>query len=297
MDFKKITIEDMPLIWNYLQKENGRTTDFSYGGVLMWVDFFNYEFAIENETLFIKGVVENDISKPAFSVPIGNLPFSESIKILKKYCDDNKLTLEFSAVPESSLSEMNQCGPLSVEELTDWGDYLYDIEKLATVAGKKMEKKRNHVHQFIAHYPDWRYQPLTPDNADDAMNFMDIFDKEGDSTEMAVKERELTRFLISCIKNGDPVLKGAILYVGDEVAAFTIGDIKHDTLFVHVEKATRHFLGSYEMINHLFAKEMFEQNPQLKFVNREDDAGDPGLRLAKESYHPIEILKKFNVIF
>lgn len=296
-DFKKITPENMPEIWEVLKNEKGRTTDFSYGGVLMWVDFFHYEYAIYEDTLFIKGVVENDLSKPAFSLPIGKLNIEKSVEILKEYCDANGIDLEFSAIPEYALDDFRKLNPVNIEELTDWGDYLYDAEPLATIKGKKMSKKRNHVNQFVANFPDWKYVELTPENADEAMAFMDVFDKEGDSSEMAVAERELSRFLINKIKEGDKILKGGILYVGDEVVAYTIGDVKNDTLFVHVEKATRKFNGSYEMINYLFAKAMTEANPEIKFINREDDAGDIGLRMAKESYHPIEILKKYNIIF
>lgn len=297
MEFKKITPEDMPVIWEYLKLEKGRTTDFSYGGVLMWIDYFKYEYAIENDTLYIKGVVENDLSKPAFSFPIGTLPFSETIKPLRRYCEENNLTLEFSAVPEYAIPEMEKLNPVSIEELSDWGDYIYESERLAGLAGKKMEKKRNHVHQFESHYPEFKFLPLTSENADDALAFMDIFENEGDKNPIAAEERLLSRFLISRIKSGDKELKGGLLYVGKEVAAYTIGDIKNDTLFIHVEKALRKFLGSYEMINWLFAKEMCDKNPNIRFINREDDSGDPGLRFAKESYHPAEILKKYNVIF
>ena len=296
-EFKKITHEDMPLIWSFLQNEPGRTTDFSYGGILMWVDFFNYEYTIYDDTLFIKGVVENDRNKPAFSLPIGKLSLSDSITLLKEYCESKDIDLEFSAVPEYALEEIKKLNPRYIEELTDWADYLYNAEPLSTLKGKKMSKKRNHVNQFSAHYQDWKYEPLTPENADKALQFMDIFDLEGDSSENAKAERELSRQLINKLKEGDEFLKGGILYVNDEVAAYTIGDIKGDTLFVHVEKATRKFNGSYEMINMLFAKEQCEKNPDIKFINREDDAGDIGLRMAKESYHPTEMLKKYNILF
>ena len=56
LKFRPITHSDMETVFQYLQMEKGRTTDFSYAGILMWVDYFKYEFAISDDTLFIKGV-------------------------------------------------------------------------------------------------------------------------------------------------------------------------------------------------------------------------------------------------
>lgn len=295
--FKPITAADMPLVWQYLQREQGRTTDFSYGGLLMWVDYFNYEFAIFKNTLFIRGVVENDRQLPAFSLPVGEMPLAEAIDTIRDYCRRHGLPAELSAVPEYAMPDLLALHPASTEELEDWGDYLYDATQLATLRGKKMGKKRNHVNRFDQTYPDWELEDLTASNASEAMAFMDIFDLEGDATQEARDERALTRGIISRIAEGDGVMEGALLKTGGRVAAFTIGDVKGDTLFVHIEKATRAVEGSYEKINREFAARMMERHPQIKYINREDDAGDPGLRQAKESYHPVAKLRKYNVIF
>ena len=296
-EFRKITPENMGEVWRYLQQEPGRTTDFSYGGILMWVDMFKYEYAIYRDTLFIKGVVENDIDRPAFSLPVGALPLKESVALVKEYCAAHGIRAEFSGVPQYALDEMTNLNPRIVEELTDWGDYLYDAEMLATVAGKKMSKKRNHVHKFESTYPDAHTEWLTPENATLALQFMDEFDKDADDCGMATEERMLTRRFINLIIDGDTTPEGMLLLADGKVCAFTIGDVKNDTLFIHVEKAFRDVAGSYEMINYLFAKGMKEKYPEIRFINREDDAGDIGLRMAKQSYHPIEILKKYNVSF
>ncbi|MDE5773426.1 MAG: phosphatidylglycerol lysyltransferase domain-containing protein [Muribaculaceae bacterium] len=126
---------------------------------------------------------------------------------------------------------------------------------------------------------------------------MDSIDREGDNTPMAVIERRLNREVLTQIMNGTTQYIGAILYGGDEMLGFTIGDIKGDTLYVHIEKALREAPGAFEMINKSFAAQVCESHPEIEYINREDDAGDMGLRLAKQSYHPVDILSKYNVIF
>lgn len=298
IEFKKITHRDMPLIWEFLKDEKGRTTDFSYAGLFMWVDLFKYEYAIYKDTLFIRGVVENDRTKPAFSLPLGPLPMKESIAILKEYCSREGIGLELSAVPEYAIEELKTMEPKAVEPLDDWSDYLYEAEMLATLKGKKMSKKRNHVNSFISHNPEWSFEPLDASNAAEALKFMDVYEKEADETFMAREESRLSRQMIGMLSEGDPVMHGGILYSAPgQICGITIGDVKGDTLFVHIEKATRAINGSYEMINKEFAQHVLEVHPEVKYINREDDSGDEGLRKAKESYHPLELLKKYNVIF
>lgn len=295
LKFQPITHADMEKIFQYLQMEQGRTTDFSYAGILMWIDYFKYEYAISDDTLFIKGVVENDTDTPAFSLPVGKLPLKESLDKIRRYCRAEGIPPVLSAVPEYALEELEEDGISSINPLEDWGDYLYDAKMLSTLTGKKMSKKRNHVNKFETLYPESRLEPLDASNIDRAIDFMATVDEEGDDVPMAVEERRMTRKLLDLIKEGDIRLEGAILTVGDKVAAFTIGDVKGDTLFVHVEKASRAFDGSYEKINKDFAALMCARHPEIVYINREDDSGDEGLRRAKQSYHPVEILKKYNI--
>ncbi len=297
LHFKPVTVDDMDIIFQYLKTDEGRTTDFSYGGILMWVSLYDYQYAIINDTLFIRGHVENDFSQYAFSLPLGKMDLALSVAVLRKYCELNDLRLIFSAVPEYALDEFRALNPQKIEMIEDMSDYLYSAEKLSTLSGKKYNKKRNHVNQFLAAYPEWTLIPVTPRNAAECLAFMDSIDREGDNTPMAVIERRLNREVLTQIMNGTTQYIGAILYGGDEMLGFTIGDIKGDTLYVHIEKALREAPGAFEMINKSFAAQVCESHPEIEYINREDDAGDMGLRLAKQSYHPVDILSKYNVIF
>lgn len=299
LEFGKITPEAMEKIWPLLSREQGRTTDFSYGGVLMWVEIFKYEYAIVDDTLFIKGRVENDLSSVAFSLPVGSMPLADAVAMLRDYCRQEGMPLIFSAVPEYALESLREVGAREVSLIPDMGDYLYSAVSLATLTGKKYGKKRNHVNQFVAAYPDWRLEALDSANAREVLDFMDRIDAEGDNVEMAVKERRLNREVIRQIASGDGNYIGAILrgYAGGGIVAFTVGDIKGDTLFVHIEKALREVAGAFEMINKAYAEWILQAHPEVEYINREDDSGDIGLRISKESYHPLELLRKYNVSF
>lgn len=294
--FSPVTLADMDIIWPYLQCAPGRTTDFSFGGVAMWVDYFKYEFCIVRNTLFIKGVLENDREIPAFSLPVGHMSLPESIKMLREYCSSHNLQLRFSAVPELSLEEFAVFSDVTIEEIRNWEDYLYESEKLSTLSGKKMAKKRNHVNHFKNEYEGrWSYERLDVSNCNEALQFMDIVDMEGDMDEASKSERLLSRRILAEWPLLLPYMHGGILRLDGEICALTAGDIKGDTLFVHIEKADRRYDSTYEMINHLFAADMCASHPEIKYINREDDAGDEGLRSSKMSYHPVELLKKYNV--
>ena len=62
---------------------------------------------------------------------------------------------------------------------------------------------------------------------------------------------------------------------------------------IHFEKADPGHAGLYPLINQLFARENFGR---IKFINREQDLGLPGLRKAKESYFPHHLEEKYTII-
>ncbi|MDD2358804.1 MAG: phosphatidylglycerol lysyltransferase domain-containing protein, partial [Thiovulaceae bacterium] len=86
-------------------------------------------------------------------------------------------------------------------------------------------------------------------------------------------------------------LTGGLIRVDGKVVAYSIGEqLNSDTFIVHIEKASAGVRGSYQIINREFA----EKNAKnFKYINREDDAGDEGLRQAKNSYYPVFMQEKF----
>ena len=296
LKFRALTKADIPTIMPYLEYAKARTCDFTIGGLLMWADYFSYSYAIYDDTLFIKGVTEDDVTRPAFSLPMGKMPIRESIVLLKDYCRENDyMPLVFSAVPERYVESMKLLGATEVTPLEDWGDYLYDAQALATLSGKKLSKKRNHVNRFMADNPGYTFEPLTPDRVDDVLAFYRASRLPQSKPALADIEREQ---VIDVLENLDryPFMGAILSTTKDGIVAFTLGEVIGDTLYTHIEKMNHEINGAGETINKLFAEYVTGHCPEVRYINREEDVGDPGLRYAKQSYHPAEILAKYNVV-
>ena len=178
------------------------------------------------------------------------------------------------------------------------GDYIYRTEDLAGLAGKKYGKKRNHIKQFKAKRPGWRFEPLTSANLQDARlveeKWLEEFlahDAAGDDLKI---EKEIIFFVLENFERFEKVcgMTGGLLYVDDKPAAFCVASLLSAAVTdVHFEKCLFEYArdGGYAVINNEFSKSV-----KTEFINREEDLGIEGLRKAKLSYHPEEILEKYN---
>lgn len=294
--FRPLHIEDIEILRPFFSQAACRTCDFTVGGTFMWIDYFDYSYCIFNDTLFIKGVTEDDINRPAFSIPVGKMGLEESVALLRDYCRREGCELIFSAVPEVYVAPLKALGARYIEKLDDWSDYLYDAGALSTLSGKKLGKKRNHVNRFEAENPEYRFEPLTPTLLPDVKAFFLAHHLPLSKPAIADIEREQVIRVLDT--PGHFGFEGAVLSTPDHgIVAFTLGEVKGDTLFVHIEKMDHEVNGAGETINKLFAAMMTARHPEVRYINREEDVGDPGLRRAKESYHPTELLAKYNVMF
>jgi hypothetical protein len=87
--------------------------------------------------------------------------------------------------------------------------------------------------------------------------------------------------------------KGGAILVDGKVEAFSFGELLNpDTAVIHIEKANPDIPGLYAAINQMFASAAWSG---VEFINREQDLGLPGLRKAKESYHPHHLVDKYEI--
>lgn len=292
LEFKDITLASIHEIRPYLFRQNYRTCDYTIGGIMMWAAYFNYKYCIKNDSLFIMGKDPAESSPTTFAMPIGCPCHVKALNLLWEHCQENRIPLVFSVIPEDALPFIKSVFQCTETKLEDWSDYLYNYVDLSTLKGHRYNKKRNHVNKFIKTYPNYRYERIHPGNLDAVKAYFTLYQSQvsKDSALFSNEEKMVREVLDHYLELG---FTGGCLWVDDQIVAFSIGEVINDTLFVHIEKASREYSGVYETINMLFARDMDHES--ILFINREEDVGDEGLRASKNSYLPVSLLGKYNV--
>lgn len=171
-------------------------------------------------------------------------------------------------------------------------DYLYAVEDLATLKGKKFQKKRNHLNKFRQAHPDYRLEPINDENTPAVAQLLDDWYRsrlEADPTADFQMEQAA---LYKALRHREELdMEGLILTDGDQILAMTLGShLSGNTFDVQFEKAIDE--SAYVAICNGFAAYLMEKYPDLRYLNREDDLGIEGLRKSKLAYQPIALIEK-----
>ncbi|MBU1740458.1 MAG: DUF2156 domain-containing protein, partial [Proteobacteria bacterium] len=74
---------------------------------------------------------------------------------------------------------------------------------------------------------------------------------------------------------------------------FSLGErLNPETAVIHIEKADPNLDGLYAAVNQRFCAHAWAE---MTYINREQDLGLEGLRLAKQSYRPVRMVDKYRL--
>ena len=173
-------------------------------------------------------------------------------------------------------------------------DYIYAIEELAELKGRKFQRKRNHLNRFRQNHPGYTTEPITDENTAEVVQLLDkwyadrlVADPHAD---FIMEQSAIYKALRHREELG---MEGIVLRHNERLLAMTMGSpLSGDTFDVQFEKALESADGAYPAINWEFARYLHAKYPHLQWLNREDDLGLEGLRKAKLSYQPHHMQEK-----
>lgn len=277
---KILSLEHKNKIKEALKKQGLMQSELNFTNLFAWRDKYNFHIYDHNEGLVIVNMAP---SGTYFSQPLGPVVVDDLLEDLRKNFNLERVT--FKKVDEK-FSQQVPNG--HVKEVRDDFDYLYDFEALKALKGNKYHKKKNHINKFKSLY-SWTYEKLDHSTIPQVRDFCQTW-FEGKDQGLQDEYKAILRVLDHY---DDLDCSGGLLKVEGQVIAFTIGEIIHDTLLIHFEKANTNYQGAYTMI----MQQYLEDHQGLKLINREQDLGIEGLRKSKMSYHPLDFVKKYNVTF
>ncbi len=289
LDYREITLDDREWMDRLFAMSERGSLEYSFTTSFLWRHIYQFRVARMDDYLILLSEPKN----PTYLFPAGQGPLDQVIGALKEETRQLGIPLVFNVVLPGDKVRLEAMYPGEFE-FTLWrdgADYIYDTQSLATLSGKKLSAKRNHIHRFVDNHPSWQYEALTDANMDEArqMNMAwclqaGCMDDSGLNDEYCAVEQAFRHF--SQLR-----LSGGLLRAEGRVVAFSIGDpLNEDTYLVHFEKAYADMQGAYPMINQQFVLHNCMNYP---YVNREEDAGVPGLRHAKLSYQPSRLVEKY----
>lgn len=297
MTFRDITIDDKLLFDEYVKTSKNVGTESCFTDIFAWRKVYKIEIAFEENFVFIRGIRKKDNKDIRFYYrPFGKGKFKEAVEKIMACCESEGVEFLIYGVDESCKGIFQKYFPhkLNYRLSRSTFDYIYLQSNLASLKGKALHSKKNHLNKFRKTYPDYKVEEITRENIDECLKMNENWCLEN-NIELPKPPCCSGEFcaLLDTFKYYERLgCKGILIRVGGQVIAFTLGTERNKDVFVtHFEKALYSYEGSFACINYEFANYL----NTYKYINREDDMGRDGLRQAKMSYRPHILYMKYHV--
>lgn len=261
----------------------------------MWREPFHLQVAEEAETLFL--VTEYHGTRIMLQPFCAEERETAAVEKIVAWFREQGQPCRFMGL-EKSFAEKLAAMPAYHFELgtsENESDYVYLAEKLATLSGRKLHSKKNHLNAFRKLYPQAVYVPITEDILPACREVLDEWYQnrthttEKDDPFITTERKGILEVFDDWAFFG---VTGGAIRNGGRIVAFTFGEqLNTDTAVVHVEKADPDMRGAFTAINQGYVEHTWLG--KVTYINREEDMGLPGLRHAKESYKPVKRIEKF----
>ena len=291
ISFERVNLHEKEKYDACLMHCSGRGCEYSFVNLFLW-GRQKTAFLLDHLVLF-----SQFNRRTVYPFPIGG---SNKREVLDAIMDDatargipcyiSSLTRE-----DCDLMESLYPGRFRFHADRDSFDYIYSIDDLADLKGRKFQKKRNFVNRFHQDHPNAQILPLDEKTRTAAFCMLQDWyaDRLAADPHRDFHLERLATDRAFAFQN-QLGLEGIVLVDDGQILAFTMGSfLNEDTFDVHFEKAREDVQGAYNAINQSFARYLRDKYPQLKWLNREDDMGLEGLRKAKLSYNPDHLREKY----
>lgn len=279
---RPISLDDKPVFDSVLAANPPEVSTYTFTNIFAWGAACGTELSRLGDHIIVFRDTATCLE------PLGKAAVGPVIEDALRRADRD---ITFERVSARAVAELDGSGLLVEPDRDNW-DYVYMANDLIDLSGRKYDGKRNQIAR-ARDAVDYQYFRLDGRSAMECEEFAEYWCEER-SCETVEGLRKESCAVYQMLANYEALgISGGAIRAGGAIVAFSLGEaLNRDTFVVHVEKADGRIEGLYQLINNEFCKA--EANG-FTYVNREQDLGIPGLRKAKESYHPVKMVETFRV--
>lgn len=291
-DFKALELNDRDLFQAFFHEYKPETSELTFANLFVWRSHYKFHWSICKDWLLIVSL-DGEFGTYAME-PVGPSSRKDvALMVMDWMREERKEGIpRIERADERIVSELEGIQGVTVEPTRDHFDYVYLRDDLVNLAGNRYRSKRNHINQLLRTY-SYQYSDLAPDHIRDCIELQEkwcMLRRCEDDLNL-LGEWDAVKEILGSYESLD--VQGGVVTIENKVMAFTIGQmLNDDTAVVHIEKADPEIPGLYPVINQQFCENNWKN---VRYINREQDLGMPGLREAKLSYYPDHMVKKFRI--
>lgn len=291
MQFLPISLESKGIVNEFFFSQRIEASDMLFGNLYIWHFSREISYAIISDCLVI--MTKYPDSAPFIFYPLGRGDKRAALCQMIEYFADNNLPLSLHSLESHQKDELSAFFPNRFEIVAnrDRFDYLYNVSDLISLSGRKLHNKKNHLNKFLNLYADFGYERVDSGNAPEVLESYKAWFGENPNPSDGLRNE--FKGIEASLRNLSALdMKAALIRIDGKIAAFSLGEqINTDSVVIHIEKANTFYEGIYQAINQQFLANDWSD---MRFVNREEDLGIPGLRQAKMTYNPARFVEKYN---
>ena len=179
-----ITANSKEELQPYFDKVSYEACEYSFTTMYMWQQSYGFRYYKTDKFLLIFGEYEGDIFviNPLCEMQYLDDAFDEIESIFQQL----HRPLEFRAITEEikEYIEQRYGNYFYYYNVRDNWDYVYEGDKMRTLAGRKLHSKKNHFNSFLKQYEErYEYRLLSQDELKDASNWK----KDGQEQKKMIK--------------------------------------------------------------------------------------------------------------
>ena len=289
--FKKLDLAQREVVHSYLFHSGRQGCENAYANLFLW----GRQKAAVQDGFLLRFSQYNRKTVYPFPVGQGDLKVALNAIIHDAAARGIPCCLATMTKEDCDLVEQLYPGAFRFYSDRDSFDYVYAIDDLADLKGRKYQKKRNHLNRFRQEHPDAKIVLLDESTRVEAFLLAQQWYQSrcaaDPDRDYHLEQLALNR-AFAFWQQLD--MEGVVLMEHGKALAFAMGSrLTEDTFDIHFEKAVDIADGAYAAVNQGFAHHLREKYPQVKWLNREDDLGLEGLRKAKLSYCPDHMVEKY----